>query len=549
MGVGPAESAAANTENWKLLKFFNYYRLAIALSAAAIGLSGLSLPPLASASAELFRIAGVAYAVIALVAFETIRRRRLDFQSQATLLGFADIALLTLLMHASGGLGSGMGLLLLVAVAGTSLMLSKRFTIFFAALATVAALLEHASGLLASAGPIESEIFEGFPQVGMLGIGLFATAILAHTLAARLRVTEELANRRGADVANLAQMNALIIDRMQSGVLACDLDGSVRFINHAAQKFLGAARPNKPRAPLLLSQIAPDLAIQLRLWSATYAQRGRKIFTTRTGYTLLPRFVGIGANKDAGAVIFLDDMGALKQQAQQLKMTALARLTASIAHEIRNPLGAISNAAQLLAETCPQDQEERRLVKIIEEQSRRMNAIVQNVTQLSRRDRVNPVKLSLASWLDDFIQQYTEAAGVPPDACARYGLDGIEACVDPDQLHQVVNNLCQNAFRHSPPYTGTPLVKFQAGREPDERRPYLDVIDWGTGIPLEIADSIFDPFFTTTPKGTGLGLYIAAELCEGNGAKLAYYPGDGGVGCRFRITFARAEECADLGVS
>jgi two-component system sensor histidine kinase PilS (NtrC family) len=125
-------------------------------------------------------------------------------------------------------------------------------------------------------------------------------------------------------------------------------------------------------------------------------------------------------------------------------------------------------------------------------------------------------------------------------------LQGIEVCVDPDQLYQVISNLCQNALRHSPPFTGTPLLKFQGGLDAEDR-PTVDAIDWGAGVKPEIADNIFDPFFTTTPKGTGLGLYIARELCEGNGATLSYHPGEGGVGSRFRVTFARAEDCSELG--
>ena len=424
-------------------------------------------------------------------------------------------------------------------------MLDKRDTIFYAALATIGTLLQHSWGLLTNQEVDMTELSQGYPQVGILGVGMFATAFIGYTLASRLRATEALAEKRGVDLASLSHVNELVIARMQSGVLVCDNDGGVRLINHAGQRFLGVGPVSGKRQSL--SDLSPDLAIQLFQWSTnTTAQQSRKLVATKAGYALLPRFAAIGEDRREGSLIFLEDMSILKRQAQQLKMEALARLTASIAHEIRNPLGAITNAAQLLAETVQTgDPEENRLLTIIEEQSKRMNIIVQNVTQLSRRDKVNPVRLALEPWIEEFIRQYGESTGVKKEAFTCVGLNGIIVCVDADQLYQVVGNLCQNALRASPPFTGTPLIKFQASLDV-ETHPVLDVIDWGHGVKPEVLDHIFDPFFTTTPKGTGLGLYIARELCEGNGGSLVYQPGEGGVGSRFRVTFMRAEDCAQL---
>ena len=545
-GLSTAEGqATVEAQNWKLLNYFNFYRLAIAIAASAIAVFIGKYTPFGEAYPGLFLSSSVVYAIISLTAVFAIHWRKPDYESQATLLSFSDVTLLTIIMHASGGLASGLGLMLVVAIAGTSLMLGKRLTIFYASLATIAVLLEHSWRWLTGASGAETDMLQDFPQVGLFGIGLYATAFFGYLLATRLRATEELAQRRGVDVANLTQLNELVIQRMQSGVVICDPQGSIRLINQSALKYLGIH--NEAEKKSTLNEISPDLAIQLFQWLGNSAvNRGRKVFTSPVGYTLLPRFVSLGDN-NAVKLIFLEDMAVLKQQAQQLKMAALARLTASIAHEIRNPLGALTNAAQLLGETMDTDNaEEKRLVKIIEEQSKRMNVIVQNVTQLSRRDRINPVQLELDSWLEDFLRQYSETVSVPREAFVTHGMHDIDVCVDPDQLYQIISNLCQNALRHSPPFTGTPLIKFQGGRD-SEDRPTVDVIDWGAGVNPDIADNIFDPFFTTTPKGTGLGLYIARELCEGNGASLNYHPGEGGVGSRFRVTFVRAEDCAELG--
>jgi two-component system sensor histidine kinase PilS (NtrC family) len=552
-GLSRAESrAAVEAQNWKLLKFFNFYRLAIALAAAAIGLTVGSVPPFGSSSPPLFLLAGLLYSCVGVGGLFTIHLQKPDFDSQATLLSFSDITFLTMLLHASGGVGSGVELLLLVAIGGTSLMLGKQTTIFYAAIATISVLLQHSWGdlqgalggaLAGQAVELSDHTSENFPRVGLFGLGLFATSFLGYTLASRLRATEELAARRGVDLANLAKINELIIQRMQSGVVVCDMAGNIRVINLAANRYLGvpASVKHKPA----LGDVAPDLSIQLFGWLGGNPEfRQRTMFKSRAGYALLPRFVVLAEGKDGGVLILLDDMAFMRQQAQQLKMAALARLTASIAHEIRNPLGAIANAAQLLGESTSHADQDKRLIQIIEEQSRRMNVIVQNVTQLSRRDRVNPVRLALGPWLEEFIRQYSDTVVVPREAFVNMGAPGVELCFDPDQLFQVVSNLCQNALRASPSFSGTPLIKFEAGLDP-ENRPYLDAIDWGKGVPPEIVENIFDPFFTTTPKGTGLGLYIARELAEGNGGSLDYHPGDGGVGSRFRVTFARAEECSE----
>lgn len=537
--------AVVAAQNWKLLALYNYYRLAIALSAAVVATTNISIPPFGTTAPTLFRVAALIYSTVGIISFFSIRRERPDFETQVTLQIFADIALVTLLMHASGGVASGLGLLLLVSVAGASLMLDRRLTVFYAAWATLSVLVEHFWDWWVDEVTTQ-DLLQGYPQVGLLGIGLFATAALGYTLATRLRATEALAERRGVDLANLAQLNAHIIQRMHAGVVVCDRDARIRLMNRMAETFLGTPE-GSARAPL--PAVSPDLSGQVARWLDNPDRATQHPVRVETGYTLLPRFIPLGEPPPhhSGVLIFLEDAAILRQQAQQLKMAALARLTASIAHEIRNPLGAIANAAQLLHESANEEGEDGRLVRIISEQSRRMNGIVENITQLSRRDKVSPVRLALQPWLEEFTKHFAESVKVPPDAFATYGAENIQVCIDPDQFYQVVGNLTQNALRHSPTYGGKLLVKFQAGAHPDGR-PFLDVIDWGPGVPEEIRDKIFEPFFTTTPRGTGLGLYIARELCEGNGASLDYHAGAGGVGSRFQIIFARAEECSELGI-
>jgi len=537
--------AAITSQNWFLLAQFNYYRLIIGIAATILALAPLTSRPFGEDSPRAFAIAAIVYLLISMTANLTIRNQDPAFDQQTIALGLADILIITVMMHASGGLSSGIGLMLLVAIAESSVLLQRKPALALAGAATLAVFAEHLWPLVFQADADQLHILREAPKAAMMGAGIFVTATFINSLATRLRSTAAWAELQGISLSNASRINDLIIQHMQSGVVVCDNHGRIRTINEAAQNFLGLnANGSLDQS---LETEAPELAKQLTEWIAHPVKRTRKLLRTTTGFTLMPRFIFMGSERNySGIVIFLEDTEVLRQQAQQLKMAALARLAASIAHEVRNPLSAISNAAQLLRESSDeQDKESQRLLEIILDHTRRVNEIVENITQLSRRDRTSRERTPLASWAMDFVSQYTQGSEAPFEAIEIVAdVDDIEVCVDPSQIYQVVANLCQNAIRHSPPFEGQVLIRFHIGLDSQER-PFLDVIDWGKGIPPEIAQNVFDPFFTTTSQGTGLGLYISRELCEGNGAMLQLMPPES-IGCRFRVSFARAEECGEL---
>lgn len=539
LGALPTARAAvseAEARNWGLLRYFSVFRLVFGLAAVAYALSGVKVPPFGESNPMLFLAASIAYWCILLASLESQRRRWPDLETHVAFFTFLDIATITVLMHASNGLESGLGLLPIISVAGAALTLGTRLTLFFAALATIAIGIEHNWGLL-TGGDWRTD---GYNQIGILGIGLFGTALLTHALARRLRATEQLAERRGVDLANLAQINSMIIERMQSGTLVCDRSGKVHMMNRRAREFFGL--PARSDTLPLLNELAPEIAHQFGHWIARPTHdSGRRFVNTRAGFNLLPRFALIGAGVDSGALIFLEDTAVLRREAQQLKMTALARLTASIAHEIRNPLGAIVHASQLLSESPHQTTDDKRLLRIIDDQGKRMNTVVENVLQLSRRDHVSPERLRLNDWLADFATQFTEATGNPPEMIAVQLSGDLSACVDAEQFHQIISNLCTNAIKNSPPFDGKAVLALRAGHD-HQNLPFVECLDWGSGVSPDIVDRIFDPFFTSSSKGTGLGLYIARELCEANGARIDYHPNQP-VGARFRVTLARPEDC------
>ncbi len=477
----------------------------------------------------LFQTASLTYLALALLSAYTIHIRRPAFTFQVNSQVLIDIAALTLMMHASGGLNSGLGILIVVAIAGAGVMMVGRLAMLHAALATLAVLGEQTYAHLTSSFDTTA-----YTQAGLLGITFFATALLAYVLANRARESEALARQRGVDLANLEQVNDYIIRHMQSGVVVVDGDENVRLINDAAWNLL--ARPTLSREQRL-EQLSAPLRERMQHWRGSGDPQDQPFQPAQDGTQVIPRFAQIGSDQQAATAIFLEDATEANQRLQQLKLASLGRLTASIAHEIRNPLGAISHAAQLLGESPQLEHNEQRLTQIISDHSKRMNAIIENILQLSRRETSHPRSFTLLPWLHGFAEELQAVQNLASDQLqVQVQPAELEIHIDPTHLQQVLWNLCGNALEHAAAPDRVPQIQLLGGLN-DYGTPYLDVLDNGDGIATEIAEQIFEPFYTTAAHGTGLGLYISRELCECNRARLNYLRPATGGSC-FRISFS-----------
>jgi two-component system sensor histidine kinase PilS (NtrC family) len=251
-----------------------------------------------------------------------------------------------------------------------------------------------------------------------------------------------------------------------------------------------------------------------------------------------PHFAPLGNSEPAPVIVFLEDTGELAAKVQQTKLAALGRLSASIAHEIRNPVGAMSHAAQLLAESPALSAADRRLTEIMRGNSIRVSTIIDNILQLSRREAPRPQKLQIAAWARRFREEFCATLQLPAQ---RLIIDpeseDVALRVDGSQLHQIVWNLCQNCVVHALPHAGAAPIELRYGRLAGVGRPFLQVADRGPGIAPADAERVFEPFFTRAQHGTGLGLFLARELGQANGATLLYEARDGG-GSIFRIVFS-----------
>ncbi|MGV0949862.1 MAG: sensor histidine kinase [Azonexus sp.] len=492
--------------SWRPFQYFNLYRLILAglvLLAALLPEGWIALLHLSYSLT--FMLAALAYLAVVAVGFLASINWQRRFNFQLSLQVFTDVLAIGVWMFATGGVGGGVGTLMLVSLATASLVGRGRLVLFYAALATLATL----------GGQVFGVLFRNFEpativQAGLLSAGFFATAILARLLGQRLMVNEELARQRGISLENQSRISQRVIERMQDGVLVVDSAGQIQRHNPMAAEMLGAA----PAPGVQLADYCAPLAAAMEKWETLAVATTE--FTPAAGGELRARFEQ--TTSSAGEVlVYLEDLGRIQERAQQLKLAALGRLTASIAHEIRNPLSAIGHAGELLREERRGAMQDR-LLKILSDNVARLNRIVADVLELGRRDRMQTECLPLRDFCDQLVDEFVSFQGVAVGVIVLKVDDDCGICFDRTHLHQILWNLLDNALRHGRNLPGSVCLRAGAGKVAGTVE--LHVIDDGGGVPEAERAQIFEPFFTTHHLGTGLGLFIARELCEANGASL-----------------------------
>ncbi|MCB1692211.1 MAG: PAS domain-containing sensor histidine kinase [Pseudomonadales bacterium] len=507
-----------------ILRVYNYYRIFLSFLFLFLFLSENLKDFVGSANPELFQHVVIGYIVgNVLIGIGTLfaSTSLLSRTTPSFVILIADIICLTLLMFASGGVDSGLGNFLIFAVAfGGGLILGRVSTV----LPAIAFILTLYS---------ESYLFflnqsdaQAFFQAGVLGMVYFVANMLFQTLAQRLRSRE-------TEVFTLEKINQIIVNQMRTGVVVVDPLGKIRLINQAAKRYLSI-----PMAPNLEEERLPyRLLDKLNEWKHEPHLTSLTFHTQDSSPELIANFSPLATpDPESDTLIFVEDSTDVQRQAQQLKLASLGRLSASIAHEIRNPLGAISHAAQLLGESTDLSRGDSRLAEIIQSHCVRLNDVIENVLQMSRRRSADPKEVVLGVWISQFIEEFSAGLNEPGKVDVNIDPPDIRIRVDPLHLSQVLGNLCQNGLRYSKKKTGEARVKIEGGIDKDTGNPYLDVIDYGEGIDGEHLANLFEPFYTTETSGTGLGLYLSKELCEANNARLGYRRAQEGGAC-FHISF------------
>jgi len=515
--------------NWRVLGLLNLYRVLVPLVLISLyslgGGRGITVD-----SPQLFFAATTLYLLFGLSSVILVRRRLGSPYLQTILQATIDIVVLMLLLHACGGVASGLGLLLLVPIGSLAFLLPPRSALFLAAVTIISVLAYTIWQQLNGRADINV-----YAAAGLLGIVLFTIAAAASLAATRIQQSEDLVRQKDLDLANLAELSQYIVQHLRESLLVVDGADRIRLINESAAEILGEAHA-VPDA--LVGEVSPRLLYSLSTWRQNDRdESGPSNFVAADGARLIqPHFAPLGGSEPGPTLIFLEDTSLMAERVQQSKLAALGRLSASIAHEIRNPVGAMSHAGQLLAESPVMGEGERRLTDIIRNNSERVSTIINNVLQLSRREASKPTRFNLAGWLDDFVREFCETMQVPLASITVHDAseDDLEVRIDPSHLHQVVWNLCDNAIKYGEPRNGI-SVEIKLDRLNPSNRPCLEVVNHGTSIDAAAADRIFEPFFTGRKGGTGLGLFIARELCQLNRAVLLYEPRQ--TGSVFRIVF------------
>jgi len=539
----PWRETARTDLAWRIVGLTNLYRLLAVLVVLGVHLLTQPTPTFGSAAPQLFRLILLIYFVLAILLALAGRRHWPGRRTLVLSHAMIDAAAIATLLYASGGVSSNLGILLVIPVGSMALLALGREALIIAAIAALAILAQQFASQVSGFSSASD-----YPLAGVMGVIVFLVAASAWPVASRLRESEAQVRQQEVDLANMAQLSQYIVQRLRESILVVDPSDRIRLINESAAEMLGdtAAVPGA-----LLGEVSPRLLYLLTTWR-NRAEPGvgedvRATFTAADGARIVePHFAPLGASEPAPVLIFLEDTGALAARVQQSKLAALGRLTASIAHEIRNPVGAMSHAAQLLGETPGMAEGEQRLTEIMRSNAQRVSAIIENVLRLSRREAPRPELIALSSWCQRFREEFCATTQCEPERFILQGANaGLEAVIDASQLQQILWNLCENALRHGGAAGRPPGLELLLTRVARHGRVCLEVADRGPGVDSADVERIFEPFYTRGADGTGLGLFLARELAEINDATLLYEARKGG-GSVFRLVFADPSRWASV---
>ncbi|MFT5484801.1 MAG: two-component system sensor histidine kinase PilS (NtrC family) [Halieaceae bacterium] len=504
-----------------LFRIYVFYRVMLSVLMVLVMVGSQPGQFVASRDLELYQMTANTYLFTNCLALLWVRRPSFTINAgQLFLVFFIDIIAITLISDASGGIISGLPTLLLVTIAASAMLLNGTIATLVAAMSALATLSDTLRLVAMQLLNIKS-----FLPAGLLGTLYFAISLFIQLISTRMRAAQSLAQQRTQALYDLQRLNEQVVQHMKTGILLIDSNTRVRVINPAATVLLGVnsdinMQPGRP-----LEDYHVELARQLARWRVEPGYSAPSFRAGNNSALLMANFAYLRGSTHEETLVFIEDYSQILAQAQQLKLASLGRLTASIAHEIRNPLSAANHATQLLGESSQLDAEDQRLTEIVLSHVKRINGIIENVLQISRREAPKPTSITMRTWIKKFMDDYRTTAPGALNVSVQCDLSFPKILFDEMHFRQILTNLLDNAIRHaSGKADGTSV---QLNCLPDDAVGYaaIEIVDDGDGIPLADEENIFEPFYTTVQQGSGLGLYICKDLCEINGASLDYRRG------------------------
>ncbi|HEY6130862.1 MAG TPA: ATP-binding protein [Halioglobus sp.] len=525
------EAHSPSHQNLALFRVYIGYRTLLSIVLLIMLVSPNTRQLVGTLNPTLYTTVALTYLATSIPLVGSLSTRLNESQNMMLLVFLVDITAITILADCSGGMISGLPVLLVITVAASAVLIANRTLATLIAAISVLAILLDTTWLMLRHGHDSGSLF----PAGILGLLIFGVALMVQPIAHRLGRAEELARNRASDLYSLQRLNEQIVQHMQIGILLVNNEGVVRVMNKAAIGLLAPERPVSVEQGRQLADYCQELAYQFEHWKNSGVHRAKPFTVMEGAVPVIANFRELQPNANREALVFVEDYTPVTQYAQSLKLSSLGRLTASIAHEIRNPLGAISHAAQLLRESPHLTSSDSRMADIIQRHCERVNQIVESVMQISRREPPKPQYLLLAPWLTEFVSDYLNGLNRPAEVTIHCDYKELLIEFDPENLQRVIANLLNNALRHSKLATGKETARIEVDLDSSLHQCEIDIIDAGSGVPSTDLAKLFEPFFTTLAEGSGMGLYLCKELCEINNADLNYRPTKKGESC-FRIS-------------
>ena len=531
----PPPSSAPSDQNSRLFRIYLIYRALLSLIFLLLIVLPATRELVGTRSPALYNAVSIAFLFSNLALLGGALRVQRSNTDLATLF-LVDIGCITLLADASGGMDSGLPILLTISVASSAILIKNRAIATLIAALTVLTILADTLHLVSIE---EADLGALFPA-GLLGLLCFVVSGIVQLTVLGLGRAEAIASKRASDLYRLQRLNEQIVQNMQTGILIVDGDKRTRVLNGAVGRLLDSTRSVALQQVHDIDDYSPELARRLDRFRRSGEQRGSPFPSPDGGAEVVARFQILEDSEERQTLVFLEDYRPVMAYAQSLKLNSLSRLAGSIAHEIRNPLGAISHATQLLQESATIAVQDRRMIDIVLSNSQRVNDIVESVLQLSRREPPRPDTLELTEWIREYAAHYRQMRDKPGDLFIEFVDTRARILFDAEHLQQILDNLVDNAMRHAEAATGETRAELRIRVDRHHQDCVIDVCDDGTGVDKADVSRLFEPFFTRSSRGTGLGLYLCRELCELNQARIAYAPTNDGRS-RFQITIGQHE--------